>query len=70
MGAIWLIVTSGVVSLARTRSPTCTPSEPVRPAIGATMSVYNRLTRAVSMAALSASTVAFSAATLARRLSY
>ena len=46
IGRIWLMVTSGVASLARTRFPSRTRRLPVRPAIGARMVAYWRLSRA------------------------
>jgi hypothetical protein len=58
---IWLITTSGVVSLARTRFPACTIRAPVRPEMGAEMVAYSSCTLAFSSAARSAATVALSA---------
>ncbi len=60
-GVTWLITTSGVGSLARTRLPGCTINTPVRPEIGALIVAYWSWTVAFSMAARSAPTVASSA---------
>ena len=56
-----------MVSLARTRLPSCTISAPVRPEIGAAIVAYCSCTLAFSTAARSASTVAFNAAGAALR---
>ena len=52
------MTTSGTVSLARTRLPSCTISAPVRPESGAAIVAYCSWTFAFSTAARSASTVA------------
>ena len=51
IGRIWLIVTSGWASLARTRFPSRTRRLPVRPAIGARIVAYWRLSLASVTAA-------------------
>ena len=70
IGRIWLMVTRGVASLARTRFPSRTRRLPVRPAIGARMVAYWRLSRASASSAVLAATVAAAAAAAVRDWSY
>ncbi len=69
IGRIWLMVTSGSEVAALTWSPTCTLSAPVRPAMGARMVAYSRLSRALATVAESALTVARSASAVDAALS-
>ena len=70
IGWIWLIVTSGSASVERTRLPSRTRRLPVRPAIGARIVAYWRLSRAWSTAAWLDATVADAAAAVVRTASF
>jgi hypothetical protein len=68
MGSMRLMTTSGLPSTALTTLPSCTSTLPVRPPMGARTSVYSRLSRAFSTAAVSASTDARWGLRIAERL--